>query len=80
MTTAENLDTSATTAKRLYIRGYEMQITVRIATNYGQRAVYPVCEVAKKLAELIGAKTFTDRALAQIKELGYTVTVQQQAL
>ncbi len=55
-----------------------MQITVRIANNYGARTVYPVCEVARKLAELIGTKTFTDRALAQIKELGYTVTVQQQ--
>jgi len=57
-----------------------MQITVRITHNYGARTVYPVCEVARKLAELIGTKSFTDRALAQIKELGYTVTVQQQAL
>ena len=55
-------------------------ITVRIANNYGQRAVYPVCEVARKLADLIGTKTFTDRAIAQIKGLGYTITVEQQAL
>lgn len=55
-------------------------ITVRIANNYGNRAVYPVCEVAHKLADLIGTKTFTDRALRQIKELGYTVAVEQQTL
>jgi hypothetical protein len=55
-------------------------ITVRIANNYGQRAVYPACEVARKLADLIGTKTFTDRAIAQIKSLGYTIAVEQQAL
>ncbi len=55
-------------------------ITVRITNNYGQRAVYPVCEVARKLADLIGTKTFTDRAIAQIKGLGYTIAVEQQAL
>lgn len=52
-------------------------ITVRIANNYGQRAVYPVCEVARKLADLIGTKTFTDRAIDQLKALGYTFQVQQ---
>lgn len=57
-----------------------MNITVRIANNYGQRAVYPVCETACKLADLIGTKTFTTRALEQIKGLGYQLTVQQQTL
>lgn len=57
-----------------------MNITVRISNNYGSRAVYPVCEIAQKLAALIGTKTFTDRALRQIRELGYTVQVEQQAL
>lgn len=57
-----------------------MNITVRIANNYGNRAVYPVCEVAQKLAALIGCKTFTDRAIAQIQDLGYNISVQQQTL
>lgn len=52
-------------------------ITVRITNNYGVRAVYPVCETACKLAELIGTKTFTDRAIDQLKALGYTFQVQQ---
>jgi hypothetical protein len=55
-------------------------ITVRIANNYGNRAIYPVCDIAQRLAELAGTKTFTDRAIQQIKGLGYAVTVQQQAL
>jgi hypothetical protein len=57
-----------------------MNITVRIANNYGNRAVYPVCPVAPKLASLVGCKTFTERVLEQIKELGYTISVQQQTL
>jgi hypothetical protein len=57
-----------------------MTITVRITNNYGQRAVYPVCETAHKLAALIGTKTFTDRAISQIKGLGYTIAIEQQTL
>jgi hypothetical protein len=57
-----------------------MNITVRITNNYGQRAVYPACDTARKLADLIGTKTFTPRALEQIKGLGYTISVEQQAL
>ena len=52
-------------------------ITVRITNNYGARAVYPVCETARKLADLIGTKTFTDRAIDQLKALGYVFTIQQ---
>ena len=37
-----------------------MNITVRITNNFGNRAVYPACETAHKLADLIGTKTFTD--------------------
>ncbi len=55
-------------------------ITVRVANNYGQQAIYPVCEVSQKLADLIGTKTFTDRAIRQIKALGYTISVQQKSL
>lgn len=55
-------------------------ITVRITNVYGNRCVYPVCEVARKLADLIGTKTFTERAIAQIKSLGYNIAVEQVAL
>jgi hypothetical protein len=55
-------------------------VTVRIANNYGQRAVYPACDTARKLADLIGTKTFTDRAISQIKALGYSINVEAQSL
>lgn len=53
-------------------------MTVRITKNYGVRAIYPVCETAQKFATLLGTKTLTDTAIAQIKALGYTINVQQQ--
>lgn len=57
-----------------------MSITVRITTNYGQRAVYPVCESAKALTALTGRKTFTERDITLIKRLGYTISVEQVSL
>ena len=55
-----------------------MTITVRVTNNYGSHAVYPCCAVACKLAELAGTKTLTPMALRLIKELGYTIKVQEQ--
>lgn len=52
-----------------------MIIKVRITHNFGNRTVYPECTVARKLAALIGTKTFTDRAIEQLKDLGYTIEV-----
>ena len=57
-----------------------MNITVRIANNFGTRAVYPVCETAHKLADLVGTKTFTDVAIKKLTALGYVLVVQQQTL
>jgi hypothetical protein len=57
-----------------------MNITLRIASNFGNRAVYPACDVSHKLADLIGTKTFTDAALKKLAALGYVLTVQQQTL
>jgi len=55
-------------------------ITVRITNNYGARAVYPVCEVARKLADLVGVKTFTPATIDKLLGLGYVLTIEQQAL
>ena len=51
-------------------------ITVTVKDVYGKRTVYPACETSRKLADLIGTKTFTERAIAQIKDLGYLFVVQ----
>ena len=58
----------------------DMNITVQIKSNYGNRAVYPACDTSRKLAALIGTKTFTDAAIEQIKALGYVFTVQPASL
>ena len=61
-------------------RGKKMTITVQIKSNYGNKAIYPACDTSKKLADLIGHKTFTDQSIAKIKALGYTINVQQQTV
>ena len=58
----------------------EMEILVKIKSNYGTRAVYPVCEISKKLAALIGTKTFTADAIGKIKALGYIFIVENQEI
>jgi hypothetical protein len=55
-------------------------ITVRVAHNYGQRVVYPVCRAAILFAEIAGTKTLTDNTLRQIKGLGLTIEVKQEEI
>lgn len=55
-------------------------LTVEIKNVYGNRTVYPACDTSHKLADLIGAKTFTARAIDQLKGLGYTFTVKTETL
>ena len=52
-----------------------MRILVTIRNNYGQEAIYPVCEKAKLFAALAGTSTLTRRAVDRIKRLGYAVEV-----
>lgn len=52
------------------------EITVRVTQNFGNQMVYPVCPVAVKLAELAGTKTFTDKTVNLIRDLGFTIKVQ----
>ena len=55
-------------------------ITVRIDKNYGNRVVYPACHTSKLIAQIAGTRTLTDRTIEIIKQLGYTVEVQQPTL
>jgi predicted type IV restriction endonuclease len=57
-----------------------MTITVQIKNVYGNETIYPVCQNAKIFAALAGTKTLTLQAVAQIKLLGYAITVQPQVL
>lgn len=54
-----------------------MQATIEIKHVYGVQTAYPACPTAALLARLAGTQTLTPRALATIRELGYTVTVKQ---
>lgn len=52
-----------------------MNIQVEIRSVYGVKTVYPVCDIAKRLATLSGNKTLTTSAIITIKQLGYTIDI-----
>ena len=51
-----------------------MNITVKIATNYGREYIYPVCTQAKLFARISGHKTLTRDTIDLIKKMGYSVS------
>ena len=57
-----------------------MNITVRVTNNFGNRAIYPVCDDAQTFAELAGTTTLTDDSIRLVKALGYEVQIQREAL
>jgi len=55
-------------------------IEVEIKTAYGNERIYPVNEAGRKLARLVGSKTFTRETVALAKELGFSFQVIQEEL
>lgn len=55
-----------------------MEIIVRIAQQYGNRVVIPVCAKAQLFASIAGTRTLTPSTVQNIKTLGYTVFVKQE--
>jgi len=55
-------------------------IQVEIKTAYGNERIYPTNEAGRKLAKLIGSKTFTRETIALAKELGFTFEVKRVEL
>lgn len=55
-------------------------IIVKIKNVYGVNQIYPVCDIAKTFASISGTKTLTAHTVSKIKELGYTINVEQQTL
>jgi hypothetical protein len=53
-----------------------MQITVERRDQYGTTVYHPVCPTAQTFAAIAKTKTLTPQAIAQIKTLGYAVTVK----
>ena len=55
-------------------------ITVRIKNVYGEDQVYPVCDDSILFANIAGPTTLTDRTNATIKQLGFSIMVEQQTI
>jgi hypothetical protein len=51
-----------------------MELIVTVKSVYGNDMIYPINDIAKKFANLIGKKTFSKTDLAIISNLGYTIT------
>lgn len=56
-----------------------MNITVQIRTVYGNELIYPADNNARVFCFLMGKKTMSRQDISKIKELGYTINVQQEA-
>ncbi len=56
------------------------ELKVKVKNVYGNELIYPVCEQSKLFAALANTETLTQRAVATIKKLGYTFTVESQTL
>ena len=57
-----------------------MDLKVKVTDVYGQRLVYPVCDMSKSFAYLVGCKTLPKWATDEIKRMGYTLTVETPEL
>ena len=55
-------------------------IEVEIKTAYGNERIYPTNEAGRKLARLVGSKTFTREVVSLAKELGFSFQVRQEVL
>ena len=55
-------------------------ITVKIRNVYGEDKVYPVSDEARLFASIAGTTTLTNSTINMIKQLGYSIWVEQQTL
>jgi hypothetical protein len=53
-------------------------ITLERRQQYGVFTYYPICDDAKRFADLTGTKTITPRAMEIIRSLGYVIIERQQ--
>lgn len=54
-----------------------LEATVRLANQYGQQVIVPMCDVAKTFAEIAGTKNLTQQTVNAMKRLGYVIHVEQ---
>jgi len=53
---------------------------VEIKSVYGKEMVYPACDKSKTLARIAGTTTLTREVIAEIKSLGFDITVKTPVL
>jgi hypothetical protein len=56
------------------------EITIEIKNVYGEDKAYPVCDKAKLFTDIAGTKTLRPCDLNYIQQLGYKISVKQQAM
>tara|TARA_R110000765_G_scaffold82776_1_gene161078 strand:+ start:138 stop:317 length:180 start_codon:yes stop_codon:yes gene_type:complete len=57
-----------------------IMIEVQIKNHFGNERIYPVNEAGKKLARMVGSKTFTRETIALAKELGFNFEVKKEEI
>ena len=55
-----------------------MNIYVSERNVYGNATIYPQCDKAKAFANIAGTKTLTSVIIAEIKNLGYDILLEQK--
>ena len=55
----------------------QMEITVRIVSQFGNKRIFPACEKSELFCNIAGTTTLTDATINAIKALGYVVAVVQ---
>lgn len=56
-----------------------MELTVKVKSVFGVDRIYPACEKSELFNKLTAGTTMMPRDIEVIKELGYTVKVEEQS-
>jgi hypothetical protein len=56
----------------------ETEVKIEIKNNYGQNRFYPANKTAERFLQLTGKKTFSEKELLTIIELGFIITKKEQ--
>ena len=52
-----------------------MKILITVKEKYGNELLYPLCDTAKKVCELLGTKTIPKDKVKTLEDLGYRITM-----
>ena len=55
-----------------------MKILITVKEKYGNELLYPLCDTAKLICELLGTKTISKDKIKTLEDLGYKVTMSYE--